>query len=157
MTLLHLLFYATTFLIHWQKTSFHNWLQKLFIVKLCLTPCYKLRKLQKSLFFGNYQDSQKYKFCKLTLVDGDNHIIHCRLSVHFSNDYNHLKKLMFVRLDRCTPLRYRFNDFSQLIQAIFVSKFTVIGHNYLSQQIDKFPLFVNYQSFKNESESKPPS
>ena len=50
MTLLHVLFYALTFPIHWQKTLLHNWFQTHFIVKLCLTTCYKLWKLQKSLF-----------------------------------------------------------------------------------------------------------
>ena len=30
-------FYAPTFPIHWQKTSFHNWFQTQFIVKLHLT------------------------------------------------------------------------------------------------------------------------
>ena len=91
----------------------------------------------KEFVFGNYQDSQKYKFCKLALVDSDNHIIHCRLSIHLSNEYNHFKKVMIMRLDRYTPLRYNFNDVSQLFPALFVSKFTVVGHDYLSEEIDK--------------------
>ena len=110
----------------------------------------------KEFVFGNYQDSQKYKCCKLTLVDSDNHIIHCRLSIHLSNKYNNLKKGMIMRLDRYTPLRYRVNDVSQLMPAIFVSKFTVVGHDYLFEEIDKFTLLVNDKSSNNDSESKPP-
>ena len=110
----------------------------------------------KEFVFGNYQDSQKYKFCELTLVDGDNHIIHCRLSIHFSNEYNELKNGMNMRLDRYTPLRYIVNDVSKIMPALFVSKFTVVGHDYLSEEIEKFHLFVNEQSSNIDSESKPP-
>ena len=112
----------------------------------------KIVETAKEFVFGNYQDSQKYKFCKLTLVDGDNHIIHCRLSIHLFSEYYHLKKGMVVRLDRYTPLRYRVNDVSQLMPALFVSKFTVVGHNYLFEGKEKFPLFVNYQCSNNDSE-----
>ena len=105
----------------------------------------------KEFVFGIYQDSQKYKFCKLTLVDGDNHIIYWKLSIHLFNKYNHLKKGMIMRLDRYTPLRYRLNDVSQLMPALFVSKFTVVGHDYLSEEIDKFPLFVNDESSNIDS------
>ena len=86
----------------------------------------------KEFVFVNNQDSQKYKFQKLTLVDGENHIIHCRLSINLSNKYNHLKNGMIMRLDRYTPIRYIVNDDSQLLPALFVSKFTVVGHDYFS-------------------------
>ena len=102
-------------------------------------PMLQIVECEKEFVFGNYQDSQKYKFCKLTLVDGDNHIIHCRLSVHLSNAYNHLKKGMIKILDWYTPLRYRVNDVSQLIPALFVPKLTLFGHNYLFEEIYKFP------------------
>ena len=93
----------------------------------------KILECAKEFVFGNYQDSQKYKFCKLTLVDSDNHIIHCRLSINLYKKHNHLKILMIKIFDRLTPLRYRVNDVSQLMPALFVSKFTVVGHNYLSE------------------------
>ena len=32
----------------------------------------------------------------------------------------------------------------------------MVGHNYLFEEIDKFPLFVNDQCSNNKSESKPP-
>ena len=111
----------------------------------------------KEFVFGKYQDSQKYKFCKLTLVDGDNHIIHWRSSIHFSNEYNHLNNEIIVRLNRYTPLRYRVNDVSQLMSVLFVPKFIVVGHDYLSEDFDKFPLFVNDQYSNNDSESKTPA
>ena len=63
---------------------------------------------------------------------------------------------MIVRLNRYTLLRYRVNDDSQLMPAIFVWKFTIVGHNYLSEEIDKFPLFVNDQYSNIVSKSKPP-
>ena len=91
----------------------------------------------------------------MALVYVDNHIIHSRLSINFSNEYNHLKKEMIVRLDRYTPVRYRVNDDSQLMQEIFESKFTIFGHNYLSEEINKFPLFENDQSSNIDSEYKP--
>ena len=63
---------------------------------------------------------------------------------------------MIVRLDMNTPLRYRFNYDSQLLPALFVSKFTIVGHDYLPEKFDKFPLFVNDQSSNLYSESKLP-
>ena len=62
-----------------------------------------------------------------------------------------------MRLNRYTHLRYRVNDVSQLFPEFFVSKFNVFGHNYLSEEIDKFPLFVNDQSSNIDSESKAPA
>ena len=64
---------------------------------------------------------------------------------------------MIVRLNSYTPLRYRVNDVSKLMPALFASKFTVVGHDYLFEEIDNFPLFVNYQSSNNYSESKSPA
>ena len=58
---------------------------------------------------------------------------------------------MISILDRYTPLRHRANDVSQLFPALFVSKFTVVGHDYLSEEIEKFPLFVNDQSYNIDS------
>ena len=58
-----------------------------------------------------------------------------------------------MRLDRYTLLRNRVHDFLQLFPALFVSKFTVVGHDYLSEEIDKFPLLVNDQSSNMDSES----
>ena len=46
---------------------------------------------------------------------------------------------MIMRINRYTPLRYRVNDVSQLSPVLFVSKFTVVGHDYLSEEIEKFP------------------
>ena len=66
----------------------------------------------KEFVFGNYQDSQKYKLCKLTLVDGENHIIYCRLSINLSNKYNILKKGMSMVLDSYTPFRKIVYDLS---------------------------------------------
>ena len=40
--------------------------------------------------------------------------------------------------------------------AIFILKITVVGHDYLSEQIEKFPLFVNDQSSNIDSKSKHP-
>ena len=79
-------------------------------IEIVFNPMLQIVETAKEFVFGNYQDSQKYKFFKLTLVDGYNHIIHCRLSIHFSNEYNNLKKEMIMRLDRYTPLRFRVND-----------------------------------------------
>ena len=47
--------------------------------EIVFNPMLQIVECTKEFVFGNYQDSQKYKFCKLTLVDGYNHIIHCRL------------------------------------------------------------------------------
>ena len=47
-------------------------------------PILKNLKFTKEFVFGNNQDSQKYEFCKLTLVDVEDQIINCRLSIHFS-------------------------------------------------------------------------
>ena len=62
-----------------------------------------------------------------------------------------------MRLDRYKTLRYRVNDDSQLMPVLFVSKFTFVVHDYFSEEIDKFPLFVNYQYSDIYSESKIPS
>ena len=43
---------------------------------ILFNPMFKIVECAKEFLFGNKQDSQKYKFCKLTLADGDNHIIH---------------------------------------------------------------------------------
>ena len=64
---------------------------------------------------------------------------------------------MIVRINRYTPLRYRVNDDSQLFRALFVSKFSIVGDNYLYEEIDKFTLFVNDQSSNIDSESKTPA
>ena len=64
---------------------------------------------------------------------------------------------MLLRLNRYTPLRYRVNYDSQLLPALFVSKFTIVGHDYLSEEIEKFPLFVNDQSSNIDSDSKTPA
>ena len=124
--------------------------------EIVFNPMLQIVETTKEFVFGNYQDSQKYKFCKLTLVDGENHIIHCRLSNHLSNEYNKFKKGMIVRMDRFTPLRYRVNDDTQLLSALFVSKFNVVSHDYLSEEIDKYTLFLNVKYFNIDSESKIP-
>ena len=64
---------------------------------------------------------------------------------------------MIMRLNRYTTLRYRVNDVSQFFPGLFVSKFTVVRNDYLSEEIDKFPLFVNDQSSIIDSESKTPA
>ena len=79
------------------------------------------------------------------------------LSIHLSKECKHLKKGMIMRLDRYTPLRYRVNDVSQLFPALFVSNFTVVRNYYLSEEIDKFPLFLNDQSSNIDSETRPPA
>ena len=84
--------------------------------EILFSPMLQIVECAKEFVIRKNQDGQKYKFCKLTLVDGDNHIMHCRLSIHLSSEYDHLKKEMIMRLDRYTPLRYRVNDFSQLLQ-----------------------------------------
>ena len=62
-----------------------------------------------------------------------------------------------MKLNIYTPLRYRVNDVSQLFPALFVSKFTIVGNDYLSEEIDKFTLFVNDESYNIDSESKNPA
>ena len=62
-----------------------------------------------------------------------------------------------MRHNRYKPLRYRVNDDLQLFPALSVSKFTVVVNNYLSEEIDKFPLFVNDKSSNIDSESKTPA
>ena len=73
--------------------------------EIVFNPMLQILETEKEFVFGKYQDSQKYKFCKLTLCDGDNHIIHCSLSINLFKKYNHLKKGIIMRLNRYTPLR----------------------------------------------------
>ena len=58
--------------------------------EIVFNPMLQIVETAKEFVFDNYQDSQKYRFCKLTLVKGYNHIIHCRLSINLSYKYEHL-------------------------------------------------------------------
>ena len=67
-----------------KKNFISQLIEKTVHSEIVFNPMLQIVECAKEFVIVKYQDSQKYKFCKLTFVDGDNHIIHCRLSMHFS-------------------------------------------------------------------------
>ena len=70
MMLLHVLFYSLTFPIHLQKLD-SQLIANTVHSEIVFNPMLQIVETAKEFVIGNFQDSQKYKFCKLTLVYGD--------------------------------------------------------------------------------------
>lgn len=79
---------------------------------------------------------QKVKLTHLTLVDGDNNTIHGRMATHIADAGRGLEEGDVIRLDLFTELTYHVNDNSQPMPALFILRYTRVGHISMPVQQD---------------------
>mmetsp|Transcript_3957 Transcript_3957/g.7364 ORF Transcript_3957/g.7364 Transcript_3957/m.7364 type:complete len:364 (-) Transcript_3957:57-1148(-) len=70
---------------------------------------------------------QAIKLTELRLCDGDGHQIHARLNNSLSEVGSILKRGDKIRLDLYTPLRYRINQSSPKMPALFIHRISRVG------------------------------
>eukprot|EP00581_Thalassiosira_minuscula_P010350 CAMPEP_0183702830 /NCGR_PEP_ID=MMETSP0737-20130205/806_1 /TAXON_ID=385413 /ORGANISM="Thalassiosira miniscula, Strain CCMP1093" /LENGTH=358 /DNA_ID=CAMNT_0025929507 /DNA_START=84 /DNA_END=1157 /DNA_ORIENTATION=- len=75
---------------------------------------------------------QTIKLTELRLCDGDGHQIHARLNNNISEIGSVLKRGDKIRLDLYTPLRYRINQSSPKMPALFIHRLSRVGNQQLN-------------------------
>ena len=91
---------------------------------------------QTTLKHNSATSHQSVKITHLTLVDGDRNSIHARLATHLADKGRDLEEGDLIRLEMFTELSYRVNDESPRMPAIFVIKYTKVGHAPMPLQKD---------------------
>ena len=77
---------------------------------------------------GRPKDQQQtIKLTNLRIVDGDGVQIHTRLAIHLAEMGRILQRDDMIRLDTFTELRYRVNNISPCMPALFVSRMSRIS------------------------------